>query len=59
MKVGIISEYSKNTLNFGNILQTYALNYFIRSAKPSVDVETLCLVHSRNTTLRTKKCHWE
>lgn len=36
MKIGIVSEFKRNTLNYGNHLQAYALNRFVGKF-PSVD----------------------
>ena len=41
MKIGIITEFSKSTTNYGNILQTYALNHYLRSAYPTFTVQTV------------------
>lgn len=43
MKLGIVTNYNRNTVNFGNILQTYALNYYLRSQYPNDDIETVNL----------------
>ena len=43
MKLGIITNYNKNTVNFGNVLQTFALNYYLRTNYSEIDVETVFL----------------
>lgn len=43
MKLGIITNYNRRTVNFGNVLQTYALNFYLRSTYPKWDVETVNL----------------
>lgn len=41
MKIGIISEFSKQTVNYGNCLQAYALNRYIRKIGDFDVVDTL------------------
>lgn len=41
MKVAIISEFQKQTVNYGNNLQTFALNHYIHMNYPSYKVDTL------------------
>lgn len=41
MKIAIISEFSKKTVNYGNNLQTYALNRYLHMKYPSIEVDTL------------------
>lgn len=43
MKVGIVSEFKLDTINFGNQLQAYALNCFLRKHLGIEDVESLAL----------------
>ena len=43
MKVGIISEYALHTVNFGNCLQAYALNSFLRNGLGIERVESIAL----------------
>ena len=43
MKVGIVTNYNKNTVNYGNVLQTFALNYYLRSNYPLYDIVTIKL----------------
>ena len=43
MKIGIISELNTNTVNFGNHLQAYALNLYLRRMNPDYQVESLML----------------
>lgn len=43
MKLGIITNYNQNTVNFGNVLQTYALNYYLTINYPKINVETVLL----------------
>lgn len=48
MKLGIITRYTRDTINFGNVLQTYALNYYIRDNFPEYDTETIVLSDDYN-----------
>lgn len=41
VKIGIISEFSTTTTNFGNNVQAYALNKYIREVYPEHQVETI------------------
>ena len=41
MKIGIISEFRTQTVNYGNNLQAYALNRYLRTHYPDNEVETL------------------
>lgn len=41
VKIGIISEIKENTINYGNILQSFALNRYLRDTFPGDIVETL------------------
>lgn len=41
MKIGIISEFKINTVNYGNNLQAYALNKYLRNAFPDYVIETI------------------
>ena len=43
MKLGIITRYTRNTINYGNVLQTYALNAYLRDHYPDILVETVVL----------------
>lgn len=43
MKVGIISEYALHTVNYGNYLQAYALNSFLRNGLGIEQVESIAL----------------
>lgn len=43
MKVGIISEFKFDTINYGNQLQAYALNYFLRNHLDIENVESIAL----------------
>lgn len=40
-KVGIISEYCSDSVNYGNTLQAYALNRYLQNAYPSFLVESI------------------
>lgn len=55
MKIGIISEYSNQTVNYGNCLQTYALNSYIRTTYPFVTVNTLELKKSHKNVLLSRE----
>ena len=48
MKLGIITNYNRKTVNFGNILQTYALNFYLRTTYANYDVETVNLYDDFN-----------
>lgn len=41
MKIGIISEFKIDTVNYGNNLQAYALNRYLRNTFPDLTVETI------------------
>lgn len=41
MKIGIISEFSTTTTNYGNNIQAYALNSYLRKTYPGHQVETI------------------
>ncbi len=41
MKIGIINVYNRDTINYGNVLQTYALNLFLRNTYPKAQIETI------------------
>lgn len=43
MKIGIVSELNTNTVNFGNHLQAYALNLYLRRMNEDYQVESLLL----------------
>lgn len=43
MKIGIISEFDLHTVNFGNHLQAYALNYYLRKAFDAEVVDSIAL----------------
>lgn len=43
MKIGIISEFSTHTVNYGNHLQAYALNYYLREYMNVENVESVVL----------------
>lgn len=55
MKIGIITELSDNIINYGNCLQAYALNYYIRSIRKDAQVETIKTKHSLKNSRWTKK----
>ena len=55
MKVGIISEFKLDTVNFGNQLQAYALNYFLRNHLGIENVESIAL-GSKQMGQHTKVC---
>ena len=55
MKVGIISEFKLDTVNFGNQLQAYALNYFLRNHLGIENVESIAL-GSKQMRQYTKVC---
>lgn len=55
MKIGIITELSDDIINYGNCLQAYALNYYVRSVMRDAQVETIKVRHSMSNTLRTRK----
>lgn len=55
MKIGIITELSDNSVNYGNCLQAYALNYYVRSIMRDAQVETVKTKHSLNNSLWTKR----
>lgn len=40
MKIGVITELSNNSINYGNVLQAYALNQYLRK-KTKYEIETL------------------
>lgn len=40
MKIGIVTEYKKNTVNYGNNLQVYALNAWLRRQYPEYEIKT-------------------
>ncbi len=42
-KIGIITELSLNTVNFGNHLQAYGLNHYLSEKYPEAQVETILL----------------
>lgn len=46
-KIGIITELSLYTVNYGNHIQAYALNYYLNTHYSNVDAETILL--KRNT----------
>ena len=48
MKIGIITLFNLNTVNYGNHLQAYALNRYIRENYPGTCVETI--LNSKKTT---------
>ena len=43
MKIGIISEFNLNTVNFGNHLQAYALNVYLRKEPDVSEVDSIAL----------------
>lgn len=55
MKIGIITELSDNIINYGNCLQAYALNYYIRSIRRDAQVETIKVEHSLSNRFQTKR----
>ena len=55
MKVGIITELSDDIINYGNCLQAYALNYYVRSVMKEAQVETLKVQHSLSNRFQTKR----
>lgn len=44
-KVGIVSELSLNTVNYGNVLQAYALNRYLNESFSQIDFYSLCDVN--------------
>lgn len=42
-KIAIITEFSFNTVNYGNHLQAYALNKYLRDEFPSYEINTIIL----------------
>lgn len=52
MKIGIISEFSLNTVNYGNHLQVYALGHYIEANFPEIKAETI--INSK----KTAKIQW-
>lgn len=48
MKIGIITLFNLNTVNYGNHLQAYALNRYIEKSYPGTRVETI--INSKKTT---------
>lgn len=55
MKIGIITELSDNVINYGNCLQAYALNYYVRSVMKNARVETIKVKHSLSNSFWTKR----
>ncbi len=47
VKIGIISEFSKNTINYGNNLQAYALNRYLRKIYSEHQIETIYFKNER------------
>ena len=41
VKIAIISEFKRQTVNYGNNLQAYALNHYLHMKYPSIEVDTL------------------
>ncbi len=41
MKIGIISEFSLHTVNYGNHLQAYALNQYLKKCYPDYTIESI------------------
>lgn len=54
-RIGIISEFSKDSLNFGNVLQAYALPKAIKNIYPEAVCQQLLIAPSYDNILRTKK----
>lgn len=55
VKVGIVSEFKLDTINFGNQLQAYALNYFLRNHLGIENVESIAL-GAKQMGQHTKVC---
>lgn len=55
MKIGIITEFSEDAVNYGNSLQAYALNYFVRKLTGTAQVETIRVSPSWGISLWTKR----
>ncbi len=55
MKIGIITEFSEDTVNYGNSLQAYALNFFLRQWMGTAQVETIRIRPSWSMSLWTKR----
>lgn len=55
MKIGIISEYTTSTVNYGNCLQAYALNQYIQNLCADVEVQTIVIKHSYKEKILTSK----
>lgn len=53
MKIGIISEFSRDHVNYGNTLQAYALNSYIKRLHPDFSVETIVVADSACRLRRT------
>ena len=45
-RIGIISEFSKDSLNFGNVLQAYALPKAIKNIYPEAVCQQLLIAPS-------------
>ncbi len=52
MKIGIISEFKIDTVNYGNNLQAYALNKYLRDRFPGSVVETLYFKDRKDSYMR-------
>lgn len=48
MKIGIITRYTRDTVNYGNVLQTYALNCYLREKYPEHSTETVVMSDDYN-----------
>ena len=55
MKIGIISEYTTSTINYGNCLQAYALNHYIQSLCVDAEVQTIVIRHSYKDKILTSR----
>lgn len=55
MKIGIISEYTTSTINYGNCLQAYALNHYIQSLCADVEVQTIIIRHTYKEKILTSR----
>lgn len=51
MKIGIVSEFNTESINYGNHLQAYALNAYIRSIRDNNETETILLASRQLTRL--------
>lgn len=53
-KIGIIAQFNLKNVNYGNRLQAYALNFYLRKTYPQFDIETLYF-DFYDVNLETKK----